>query len=94
MCFATIFIYLTGDREQRQEALKILVIGPIGIPILTFTLMAGLLPTPWNTGLLNLLGGFGYVAMFFLGPFALGGLFVGLGILTAALTQELVGEYA
>ncbi|WP_324761176.1 hypothetical protein [Haloarcula montana] len=94
MSFATTLIYLTGDREQQQEALKILVIGPIGIPILTVVLMAGFLPTPWNTGLLELLGGLGYVAMFLLGPFALGGLFVGLGILTAAITQELVGEYA
>ncbi|WP_436930675.1 hypothetical protein [Halosimplex halobium] len=82
------------DGEQRSEARATALIGGAGIPVLTVLSLADLFPGPFEPLVLGLFDGLGYVGLFFLGPMALSGLLVGLGIITAAISRELIAEYA
>ncbi|ELZ20868.1 hypothetical protein C475_19753 [Halosimplex carlsbadense 2-9-1] len=85
---------LADDSEQRSEAKMALLICGIGLPVMTLLALADLFPGPFDPLVLSLFDGIGYIGLFFLGPLMLSGLLVGLGIITASLTQELIGEYA
>lgn len=71
-----------------------LLICGVGLPVMTLLALAGLFPGPFDPLVLSLFNSIGYIGLFVLGPLVLSGLLVGLGIITASLTQELIGEYA
>jgi hypothetical protein len=92
--FGTITYRNAETEETRKEAGLALWFGALGVPVLTILSLADLVPGPFGNLFLWLFESLGYFSLLLMGPMMLSGLLIGLGILTAALTKELIGEYA